>query len=269
MPKQYEFLFISEEEKIEKANKEFPKTKGKPEPKEFVLERIEKKKREKEAFEKFEKFGEGSLGFLFVKMADKKIIMMAVVLAIVLVIAGWIWSRQTTQDNSEDNQITKTAGIVIGNENAAVTIEGYTNFLCSACGFFVQDTWPQMTQNYIKTGKVKFIFYIFPPLELAKAAFCAQDQDNFLAYHDYLFSHQEEIKNEEQIFEFAKNVGLDSEKFNQCYLSDEAKNAADGWLKDGQKREVMQTPTFFINGEKLVGAQPYAEFQKIIDSKLK
>lgn len=200
-------------------------------------------------------------------MGDKKIIIIAVILALVLVIAGWIWSGQTSNDKL-DGQVVKTAGIVFGNENAGVTIEEYTNFLCLACGVFARDTLSQIEENYIKTGKVKYIFYIFPPLELAQAAHCAERQGKFLEYHDYLFLHQQEIKAEDQIFEFARNVGVDTEKFNQCYTSAEAKNTAQGWLAEGQKREVTATPTFFINGEKLVGAQPYTEFQKIIEAKI-
>ncbi len=189
-------------------------------------------------------------------------------LAIVLVIGGWIWSKQAPGDIPGD-QTVKTAGLVIGDENAKVIIEEYTNFLCPSCGVFARDTLPQIEENYVKTGKVKFIFYIFPPLELAQAAFCADKQGKFLEYHDYLFSRQQEIKGQEQILEFAKNVGVDTEKFNQCYASGDAKNAAQSWLADGQKRQVTATPTFFVNNEKLVGAQPYSEFQKIIDSKLK
>jgi len=201
-------------------------------------------------------------------MNNRKIIIIAVILAIALVIVGWFWSRQAPNDNPGD-QIVKTAGVVIGDENAKVTIEEYTNFLCPSCGVFARDTLPQIEENYVKTGKVKFVFYIFPPPELGQAAYCADKQGKFLEYHNYLFSHQQEIKGEEQVLEFAKNVGVDTEKFNQCYASDEAKNAAQGWLSDGQKRGVTNTPTFFINGEKLVGAQPYSEFEKIIESKLK
>lgn len=203
-------------------------------------------------------------------MSDKKIIIIAVILAVAVVIGGWLWSRQSPDGSQKDDrQGAKTTGIVIGNESAPVTIEEYTNFLCPACGLFARETLPQIEENYIKTGKVKFVFYVFPPLELSQAAFCSQSQGKFLDYHNYLFGHQPEIKGEEQVLEFAKNVGIDMEKFQRCYASSEAKSAGEAWLSDGQKRGVTATPTFFINNEKLVGAQPYSEFQKIIDSKLK
>ena len=201
-------------------------------------------------------------------MANKKIIITAILLVLALVAVGWIWGRQAP-GGDDNGQAAKTAGIVLGSANAPVIIEEYTNFLCPACGLFARETLPQIEENYIKTGKARFVFYVFPPMELGQAAFCSEKQGKFLEYHNYLFAHQEEIKGEDQILEFAKNIGMDSEKFNQCRAGDEAKSAALGWFSDGQRRQVTATPTFFINGEKLVGAQPYSEFQKLIDSKIK
>jgi len=210
-------------------------------------------------------------------MSDKKIIITSVVLSLVLIIGGWIYSKNKPANipNPGPAAVTQTqqtnaaAGIVLGSDNAPVVMEEYTNFLCSACGNFATQTLPQIQENYIKTGKVKMVFYIYPPLELGRAAYCVSKQDKFVEYHDYLFAHQDGITQEQDILDFATNIGVDQASFNECYNSDEAKNAAQSWLDEGQNRGVEATPTFFINGEKFVGAQPYADFEKIIEGKLK
>ncbi len=205
-------------------------------------------------------------------MSDKKIIFIALFFAVVLVVGGLIYSGSKIISNpkpSASPESTQTAPLKFGDEKAPVLIEEYTNFLCPACASFALETWPKIEENYVKTGQVKFAFYIFPPLELGRAAFCASQGGKFIQYHDYVFAHQSEIKEEKDVLDFALKVGLDETKFNQCYNSQEAKDAAQNWLANGQGRGVTATPTFFIDGEKVLGAQAYAEFEKIIESKLK
>lgn len=205
-------------------------------------------------------------------MTDKKIIIIALILALALGVGGWIYSKNKPSPGpatiSEPEGII-IPGLALGNEKAPVTIEEYTNFLCPACGDFALDTLPKIEQDYIKTGKARMIFYILSPLEINQASFCAEKSGKFIEYHDYLFGHQEEISSEQNIFDFASAVGIGMEDFNACYNSEQAVTVAQAWHQEAQKRGVEATPTFFINGEKLVGALSYEEFAKIIDSKLK
>lgn len=204
-------------------------------------------------------------------MSDKKIIIIALVLAAGLAIGGWIYSKNKPVPGPaaiSNPTETKTAGISIGDQNAPVTIEEYTNFLCGACGSFAINTLPKIEENYVKTGKVKMVFYVFPPLELGRSAYCANQTGKFLEYHNYLFEHQSEITKEQDILDFAKTIGLD-DNFDKCYNGEEATKAAQDWLAKGQEAGVTATPTFFINGEKLVGALPYEDFEKVIEQKLK
>ncbi|MBI4709428.1 MAG: thioredoxin domain-containing protein [Candidatus Portnoybacteria bacterium] len=208
-------------------------------------------------------------------MSDKKIIVFAVVLSIALGAGGWYYAKnrpsnpgpaaiaETPQDNSE-----KTPPLVYGNENAPVIIEEYTNFLCPACGQFAVETMPKIEENFIKTGKAKMVFYIYPPLELGRVAFCSDKQGKFVEYHNYLFAHQSEITKEEDLFDFAEVVGLDKAQLIECFNTDAANQASKDWYENGQGRQVDATPTFFINGEKLIGAQAYEEFERVINSKL-
>jgi len=211
-------------------------------------------------------------------MSDKKIIIIALILSVLVVGAGWYYSQNgispasilnpeaSETPKAEDN---KTIGISYGSPEAPVVIEEYFSFLCGACVNFENQTFGLIEEEYIKTGKVKFVFYSYPPLELGAAAYCAEAQGKYTEYADYLFTHNSEIQEPQDLLDFSANAGLNQNDFTACYNSDEAKNTAQAWYSRGEEKEVTATPTFFINGQKLVGAQPYAEFQKIIDEKLK
>jgi protein-disulfide isomerase len=205
-------------------------------------------------------------------MTDKKIIITAVILALLLVGAGWYFSKNPSPAdilNSPTPSLALEQGITVGNPDAPVTIDIYTNFMCPACKSFATTAMENIKTEYVNTGKVKLNFIIYPPQELSRAALCAQEQNKFNEFHDYVFAHQEEITSGEDIITFATNAGLDSAKFNACYTNaDSYKDKIDKWYADGETRGVDATPTFFINGQKFIGAQPFAEFKTIIDAKL-
>jgi len=191
-----------------------------------------------------------------------------------LIGGGWYYSKKSpggsaTSPSSSSNPGTITqAGIMIGDPNAKVTIEEYTNFVCPACGRFAAGTFVNIMEDYIKTGQVKMIFYVFPPYELGRAALCSQEQNKFIEFHDYVFLHQAQIIKESDIGTMASNAGLDMQKYDACYSSDKYTDVVTKWNDEGTARGVEYTPTFFINGQKLIGAQPYGDFKKIIDEKL-
>jgi protein-disulfide isomerase len=210
-------------------------------------------------------------------MNDKKIIIIALILATLVIGGGWYYSKHgvtktpisDSQPTAKPGEVTEP-GINFGDSNAPVTMEIYTNLMCPACANFATKTFLQIKDEYIAKGKVKVIFYIFPPIELGYAAMCAVEQGKFLEFHDYIFGHQDQITGEEVLKTFAINAGLDGEKFSACYATAGQKYDAkiNKWADEGQARTVENTPTFFINGQKFVGAQPYAEFQKLIEQKL-
>jgi len=208
-------------------------------------------------------------------MTDKKIIIFALVLSFLLVGGAWYYSKQMPSASISgafsSNSLSATvseAGILIGDPAAPVIIEEYTNFMCPACGRFAITTFGQIKEDYIKTGKVKMVFYIFPPYELGRAALCSQEQNKFTEFHDYVFAHQEQITQESSIRDLATNAGLDIQKYDVCYGSDKYTDVVTKWQEEGIARGVDATPTFFINDQKLIGAQPYDDFKKIIDQKL-
>jgi len=166
--------------------------------------------------------------------------------------------------------------IEIGNKDAPVTIVEYFSYLCGYCELFHDQTYPKILEDYITTGKVKYIFRPYPPYELSAAILCANEQDKFFEYHDVLFKNAGDIEKADDLKELAKNVDLDENEFNQCFDSQKYLDRAKEWYQQGQddfeKAGVPEnqrgTPTFFINGEPLIGAQPYESFVEMIERKL-
>jgi protein-disulfide isomerase len=160
-----------------------------------------------------------------------------------------------------------------GQDNAPITIVEFSDFECGYCKRFNDTTLQQVVDQYVKTGKVKFSYRHYPFLaasSLPKAIVseCAGEQGKFWEMHNVLFGGQIGRGNEQEINDqaiaFAKQWNLDEAKFNNC-LSDAA--VRERVMKDAevaQQSGVRGTPTFFVNGEPLVGAQPFAAFQNAI-----
>jgi|SRR3989338_1249037 len=167
----------------------------------------------------------------------------------------------------------KDDDVVQGDANAPVTIVEFSDFQCPYCGRNFEQTYPQIKKLYIDTGKVKYVMRDFPlnvhpeAQKAAEAAGCAEEQGKFWEMHDKLFSNQQDLSvaNEKT---WAQEIGLDTKKFGECL--DSGKRAAEVQkdIQDGQAYGVSGTPAFFINGVPLVGAQPFAAFQQVIEQEL-
>lgn len=166
---------------------------------------------------------------------------------------------------------------VDGNNNAKVTIVEFSDFECPFCGKFYTDTLPQLKKDYIDTGKVKLYYRHYPlpfhpkAVPLALAAECANDQDAFWKMHDKIFENNATVATmtDDQIKAWAGDLGLDTASFNNCYDAKTHQKEIDEDNTAGAAVGVTGTPTFYINGKQLVGAQPFAAFKAIIDEELK
>ena len=159
---------------------------------------------------------------------------------------------------------------VKGDKDAEVTIIEFSDFQCPFCGRFFDQTFSQIKTNYIDTGKIKFVYRDFPLDSIhpqarpaALAAECADDQGKFWEYHDLLFQKQDEWTATGTPFfkQYAKDLGLDTNKFNSCLDSKKHEDEIQKDLNDGVSVGVQGTPAFFINGILLSGAQPYSAFK--------
>ena len=162
---------------------------------------------------------------------------------------------------------------VLGDKNAPVTIVEFSDFQCPYCGRFFTQTLPSIKKDYIDTGKAKLVFRDFPlsfhpnAAPAAEAAECANEQGKYWGYHDKLFENQDSLSSELYLT-LAEELGLDSDKFKTCIESNKYSEEVQADFSYGAKVGVSGTPTFFINGLKLVGAQPYEAFKQMIDAEL-
>ncbi len=171
--------------------------------------------------------------------------------------------------------VVKTGSHLQGDANAPVTIIEFSDFQCPFCGRFYTDALPQIEANYIKTGKAKLYYRQFPLVEIhpfaqkaAEASECASDQGKFWEYHNLLFADQQAL-DVPSLKADAKKLGLDSAKFDACLDGGVKASIVSSDTNDGLAAGVSGTPSFYINGHQLVGAQPFSAFQQIIDPLLK
>lgn len=164
---------------------------------------------------------------------------------------------------------------ILGNPSAPVTMVEFSDFQCPFCKRMWATTLPQIKEKYVKTGKVKFVYRDFPISSIhehaqkaAEAAQCAHEQGKFWEYHDMLFENQSAL-GVANFKKWARELGLDGASFDQCLESDKYKAEVEKDLADGTLLGVQGTPGTFVNGELIVGAVPYEEFEKTIEAKLK
>jgi len=160
-----------------------------------------------------------------------------------------------------------------GSKNAPITIVEFSDFQCPYCARFHLQTFPQIEENYIKKGKVKFVYRDYPlpfhssAQKAAEAAECADEQGKFWEMHNIIFENQQSLSIE-NLKSLAKKLNLDSNKFNDCLDSGKYASEVQKDMADGSAVGVTGTPGFIINGELISGAQPYEVFQQIIEAKL-
>jgi protein-disulfide isomerase len=163
------------------------------------------------------------------------------------------------------------SGPAKGNASAKVTIIEFSDFQCPFCARGRQ----RIDEIYAKYKDKVRIYYRHFPLESihpqamgsAKASACAHDQGKFWEYHDKLFDNQQKL-DDKSLVEYANALGLDSAKFQACLKSDAPTSVVRKDVEDASKLGVNSTPTFFVNGRAVRGAQPIEAFSEIIDEEL-
>jgi len=165
------------------------------------------------------------------------------------------------------------AEMAMGAADAPVTIIEYSSMTCPHCAAFHGETLPLIKANYIDAGKVRLVFRDFPfdrqALLAAALARCA-GAARFFGFVDVLFRTQKSwaraANPEEALGRIARLGGLKEDEITAC-LADQAllDSIMQSRLQGSQEFEIKSTPTFIINGERVVGAQPYERFEEIIE----
>jgi protein-disulfide isomerase len=167
---------------------------------------------------------------------------------------------------------------IMGQDNAKITIVEFADPRCPFCKQFFDNVLPQLKKDYIDTGKAKLYFRNFdflgaPSTVAGNALECANDQGKFWDMHDYLYKNQPQetdttLFTPDKLTPIAGELGMNTDQFNSCLSANKDTDGVTKDMSDGQKAGVNGTPTFFVNGTSLVGAQPYTAFQTIIDQEL-
>jgi len=157
----------------------------------------------------------------------------------------------------------------LGSEDAKITVVEFGDFACPVC----LSAFPTVREISLKyKNDIKFIWRDFPVVvenysaALALAGRCAGEQGLFWSMHDRLFQNQSANQlNQAALTNLANQIGADTDKFNNCLIQEKYLPQIQKDLLDGQAFGISGTPTYFINGYKIVGDIPYDTFVKIIE----
>lgn len=157
-----------------------------------------------------------------------------------------------------------------GADDAPIVIVEFGDFSCGYCKRFNDQTVTPLMETY--GDQVKLVYRDYPilgpnSLSAALAAECAHDQDAFWGFHDRLYADPSNLTRDAFIA-YATELELELDQFAQCYDDQVHRDAVVQDYNDGQALGVGGTPTFFINGKILVGAQPYDQFVSVIEAEL-
>lgn len=169
----------------------------------------------------------------------------------------------------------------LGDPQAPVEIEVYSDFSCLHCADFALETNRLLADEYIKTGQVSLVFRTVGNLaeapalqQAAEAAYCAGEQGSFWHFHDLIFANQVRLFTNRAanvsgtMRSFAEILALDIDQFEQCVEEWKYQElVAENW-ETATQLGTTGTPTFFINNLMLRGNQPYENFQAVIDQAL-
>jgi protein-disulfide isomerase len=164
-----------------------------------------------------------------------------------------------------------------GSPKAPVTVYEMSDFQCPYCRQFALETFPQLERDYIRTGKVRWVFINFPLTSVhahasaaAELALCAGKQQAFWRVHDLLFAHQESwgpLKEAGPFFvSLADSARLSKPALLACLESPDTRNDVRADAEGAARSGATSTPTFYIEGGLLEGAQPLPVFRQVLDS---
>ncbi len=171
----------------------------------------------------------------------------------------------------------RAEGVAMGDPNAPVVMEEFSDFQCPVCRRFSDEIEPQLVEDYVATGKVYFVYRQFPVLgansiRAAEASLCAAEQGQFWPYHDILFANQNELDpsafSTSRLATFAQHAGLDVTEFQACMDDNRTQTAMQADLAAARDAGFDATPSFLINGTPLVGLAPYPDYQAAIEAAL-
>ena len=216
---------------------------------------------------------------------NKKVLILGV--TVIAIIAGVAASLSASTSETVNLDMGRTHGTIstamgspiLGDPSAPITIVEFGDYQCHQCFNWFHNTKPELTRDYIETGKVNLVFVDLAFLgsdspKAAQASYCAEDQEMYWDYHDLLYASQESTidggwADSERLKAFAFSLGLDMELFESCLDSGKYSKRVQYNIQQARDHGVRGTPGFFIVGpdgqQQLGGAQPFSVFKQILD----
>ena len=158
-----------------------------------------------------------------------------------------------------------------GPEDAPITIIEFSDYQCPFCRRWHQEVYQSLLAAY--PGKIKLVYRHLPLTSIhpdafpaAEAAMCAGEQNAYWQYHEKLFAS--ELLGTEVYKQYAQELGLDMTTFEACITDHKYQQAIQEDSDFAVNLGVRSTPTFFVNGLAIVGAQPLEVFKQVIDKEL-
>ncbi len=163
--------------------------------------------------------------------------------------------------------------MVLGVPSAPITVIEYSSLTCPHCASFHADTFPDIKKHYIDAGKVRLVFRHFPfdqPALMAAALAECAGRDRFFNFLDVLFGSQNTWARAANPLAALTSIGrlggLKADAIAACFEDKEMLDRILSSRVEGAKEyDINSTPTFIVNGEKLVGAQPYEAFVDVFE----
>jgi protein-disulfide isomerase len=179
--------------------------------------------------------------------------------------------------HAQTAQSAPLAGRSKGSASAPVTVYEMSDFQCPYCRSFALQTFPLLDSIYIATGKVRWVFINFPLTSLhenaapaAAVALCAAKQGAFWPVHDLRYRHQPDWSKlpdpGEYLLGLADSAKISRADLTACVQSSAAIDEVRADAVGASKAGAASTPTFYIEGGLLVGAEPLNVFRRVLDS---
>lgn len=180
---------------------------------------------------------------------------------VVLVIGVVIWSQIGPEPEVEPTRPLFDVGVgtlpPLGSQNAPVKVIEFGDYACSFCGQYFKETLSKLRDEFVQTDQAQWYWRDFATLSsqsitMASTARCAAEQGKFWDYHDAL------------VLDTNAQVDLDQKELESCLSSGRTDEAVTADHQEALRLGIQAAPTFFINGERIAGAQPYEALKAVI-----
>ena len=165
--------------------------------------------------------------------------------------------------------------VLMGSPNAKITIVEFGDYQCTFCYKFHDETMKKITDEYIKTNNVNFIYKDFPlngkqSILASEAVYCAQKQNKFWEYHNTLYNNWGGENTgwitENVLLGFARDLEMNLDDFSQCLGNSEFRQKVLDNEQFGREIGINATPSFLIFNDneiyRIIGAQPFEKFEQ-------